>query len=134
VGRAARANPISHEGGKSPEQVAFARIVRGCTFIKTPKQLELLLDRIQERDPEARRDVIRDYLWEFCAFDPDAIEWEEKVAEARRRYAAAYTIPHVINDVTAHWRDTDHYDKVIAAAATLAKTAKAMKAPPDAAD
>jgi hypothetical protein len=85
MGYAARRNPLSREGGKDPQHVAMAQIVRGCQWVKTPNQLEALLDRIVEREPDIDVDKTRDFLWEFCAFDPAAIEAEERqLAHARR--------------------------------------------------
>jgi hypothetical protein len=95
MGRAARMNPISHDGGKDPNAVAMARIIRGCSFIKTPAQLEKVLDRICAHDPEARRDVIRDFMWDLCTFDAAAIAHEDEQRRLAERRAAAYTIPRV---------------------------------------
>lgn len=85
MGYAARRNPISRHGNPDPEALAMARIVRGCQFIRTPTQLEMLLDRICERQPDTDREATRDFLWEFCAFDAEAIRVEEaQVAQAAK--------------------------------------------------
>jgi hypothetical protein len=86
MGRAARANPRAATPGKDAEAVAMARIIRGCSWITTPKQLEMVLTRF----PEAERDAVRDFLWEHCAFDANAIEQEERRGFEHRRFHAAY--------------------------------------------
>ncbi|MBA3578944.1 MAG: hypothetical protein H0W42_03065 [Gemmatimonadaceae bacterium] len=96
MGYAARLNPRARTLGKDPSLVAMQRIIRGCSWIKSPLQLEFVLRRF----PEDERDGVRDLMYPFCAFDLDVIRHEEEQIALVQRAEAAYgTAP--VTDITS---------------------------------
>jgi predicted nuclease of restriction endonuclease-like RecB superfamily len=102
MGYAARRNPISREGKRDLDALAMARIARGCQFIKTPNQLEALLDRMCEKDPDTDREKTRAFLFELCSFDPVAIEAEQRQeAHAKQVAETLKTRPDLYRELVA---------------------------------